>query len=557
LASDGTATVITAVSTDPEGFPLTWSYAVTTGSLTNGGGATATVSQSANVFTITPTTTEAYAGTFSITFTVTDGVNGAVNAVSAFTLAFQTLNQGTAKYTLYNPDPSVAGDFGKWCEMNDDYYVAANYSAGKVYMFKRSDGSLAYTITNTNETNFGYKFHIAGDWLAVTQTTSSSGTTSNRRILMYKISTFTSSTPATISTAPNYTLVDPQLGDNAANSVTFGTGWFSMSDEYVIANDYQALYPGTTGFDQWGANIGIAYIWKIANFDTDTTPDHDWHIWGPNNSSGSTLISGCNTTGNMKLGYPNAVKGDHLILGSAHDRTSSDSNGGAFLQYDLSQLTSSVAQADGADAFVRIVVNPIPGLGYSTGAPYPRPPDYFARGFGFFRVDGDNLLIGVSNTEAVSSNDSNLGSYGMAFIYDLTDGSIKHTIEGPFAASANRLYLQFGAVVSIDEDNVYIGSFDKVNSSGNPSSTGAGDHSLYHYDLSNLPTTTVSGKPGFVAAGQTYVERIFVERQYLDDHAEYQVFGYGGELIVGADNEDATDDSGGSTAGAGVCYVYE
>jgi hypothetical protein len=88
LATDATATVITAVSTDPEGFPLTWSYAVTTGSLTNGGGATATVSQSDNVFTVTPTTTQAYAGAFTITFSATDGLNGAVNAVGAFTLAF-------------------------------------------------------------------------------------------------------------------------------------------------------------------------------------------------------------------------------------------------------------------------------------------------------------------------------------------------------------------------------------------------------------------------------------------------------------------------------------
>jgi hypothetical protein len=84
LATDGTASVITAVSTDPEGFPLTWSYAVTTGSL----GSTATVSQADNVFTITPSSTEADAGTFSITFSVTDGATGAVNAVSAFTLAF-------------------------------------------------------------------------------------------------------------------------------------------------------------------------------------------------------------------------------------------------------------------------------------------------------------------------------------------------------------------------------------------------------------------------------------------------------------------------------------
>ncbi len=84
LAADGTATTITAISTDPEGFPLTWSYAVTTGSL----GSIATVSQADNVFTITPSATEADAGTFSITFSVTDGATGAVSVVSAFTLAF-------------------------------------------------------------------------------------------------------------------------------------------------------------------------------------------------------------------------------------------------------------------------------------------------------------------------------------------------------------------------------------------------------------------------------------------------------------------------------------
>ena len=83
LAKDGTATVITAISTDPEGFPLTWSHAVTTGSL----GSTATISQTSNVFTITPSTTEADAGEFSITFSATDGVN-TISAVSSFILSF-------------------------------------------------------------------------------------------------------------------------------------------------------------------------------------------------------------------------------------------------------------------------------------------------------------------------------------------------------------------------------------------------------------------------------------------------------------------------------------
>ena len=87
LASDGTPTVITLQATDPEGVPITWSYSVTSGSLTNGGGATATVSQADNVFTITPTTTSDYGGEFSLTFTASDGINIATD-VNSFTLAF-------------------------------------------------------------------------------------------------------------------------------------------------------------------------------------------------------------------------------------------------------------------------------------------------------------------------------------------------------------------------------------------------------------------------------------------------------------------------------------
>ena len=83
LASDGTATVITLASTDPEGFPITFSHTVTSGTL----GSTATVSQNNNVFTITPSTNSAHEGNFSLTFSASDG-NSVTQAVSAFTLTF-------------------------------------------------------------------------------------------------------------------------------------------------------------------------------------------------------------------------------------------------------------------------------------------------------------------------------------------------------------------------------------------------------------------------------------------------------------------------------------
>jgi hypothetical protein len=87
FAVDGTPIVLTLVAEDPEGISITWSYAVTTGSL----GSTATVSQSDNVFTITPSNSEINAGTFGITFTASDGINLAT-AASSFTLEFTALN---------------------------------------------------------------------------------------------------------------------------------------------------------------------------------------------------------------------------------------------------------------------------------------------------------------------------------------------------------------------------------------------------------------------------------------------------------------------------------
>lgn len=101
LTTDGTATVITVIASDPEEVPLTYSYSVTSGSLTNGGGTTATVSQgtgaNTNVFTITPTTNLDYAGSFTLTFTASDGINQATNAAS-FSLAFTVTD---SKYSAF------------------------------------------------------------------------------------------------------------------------------------------------------------------------------------------------------------------------------------------------------------------------------------------------------------------------------------------------------------------------------------------------------------------------------------------------------------------------
>ena len=89
LASDGSATTVTITAADPEGLPITYSIASDTS------GNIATVAQgtgaNTNVWTITPSTNAAHAGTFSLVFRASDGVNIAT-ATSAFTLEFTVTN---------------------------------------------------------------------------------------------------------------------------------------------------------------------------------------------------------------------------------------------------------------------------------------------------------------------------------------------------------------------------------------------------------------------------------------------------------------------------------
>lgn len=101
LATDGTATTITLNSTDPEGATLTWSHAVTTGTL----GSTATITNVNNVFTITPSTTEADAGSFSVTFSASDG-SQAATSVSDFSLSFYT--QGSSLFGRWDMGNSAS-----------------------------------------------------------------------------------------------------------------------------------------------------------------------------------------------------------------------------------------------------------------------------------------------------------------------------------------------------------------------------------------------------------------------------------------------------------------
>ena len=152
LAIDGTATTITAVSTDPEGFSLTWSYAVSSGSL----GSTATVSQADNVFTITPSTDTANVGTFSLTFSVTDGINGVVSAVSSFTLQFSITN---SRYTSLSVKATATGSnqtFDDASASNHTITVAGDTTTSTFSPYRHGGYSLKFENSASDDNNIKF-----------------------------------------------------------------------------------------------------------------------------------------------------------------------------------------------------------------------------------------------------------------------------------------------------------------------------------------------------------------------------------------------------------------
>ena len=163
LATDGTATTVTITATDPEGIPITYSIA----SDTSGNVATVTqgTGSNTNVFTITPSTNSAHAGTFSLTFRASDGVNIAT-AVSSFTLVFNVSNSKytTALVTSVGANNAVNEGTTSFKDSSTNNHTISRYGTSKQQTFSpyRSGGYSTYFDGNgdylgvANSTDFDF-----------------------------------------------------------------------------------------------------------------------------------------------------------------------------------------------------------------------------------------------------------------------------------------------------------------------------------------------------------------------------------------------------------------
>ena len=187
LASDGSATSIELVGADADpGTTFQNSYAVTTGSLTNGGGTTATITSSATAdgtfsalspstnttnrfFKITGTTNSSHGGSFTLTFSMSDGISAATT-VQSFSLSFVTTNGAyhftttSSRLTASSSDFNISSSTPFTIEF---WYQLKSGSGDGVYLMDMGTGNMLSFSKYQNKMQ-PYSSQIGGFWAVPT-----------------------------------------------------------------------------------------------------------------------------------------------------------------------------------------------------------------------------------------------------------------------------------------------------------------------------------------------------------------------------------------------------
>ena len=273
LAIDGTATTVTITATDPEGLPITYSIASDTS------GNIATVAQgtgaNTNVFTITPSTNTAHAGTFSLTFRASDGVNIA-SAAASFTLQFSVQNQHytTALITSVGANNATNASFDD--KSTNDHTITVSGDAHQT------------TFSPYRHGGYSTYFDGSGDYLTIADDAS----------LDFGTGDFTVECWFNLPT------------NSSNNPIIFGSGWYFQTK----TND--SILSFYTGSTEYTYSIG-------SSLDTNT-----WHHIAAARS-GSTLKVFLNGTEVKSVGNSDNIQttGSGVLIGRLSGQTSFDFKG--------------------------------------------------------------------------------------------------------------------------------------------------------------------------------------------------------------------------------------
>ena len=478
LSIDGTPTTITIDALDSDGFPLTYSYSVTDGSLGN----TATVSQDDNVFTITPSSNDSDAGDFTLTFTVSDGIEE-VTSANEFSLTFAAdWSAATLTHTLDNPNAygtSASDYFGGTVAISGNYAIvsangeddAGGTESGKAYIFDVTTGALVHTLDNPNgyDTSagdyFGSSVGISGNYAIVgANGEDDAGGATSGKAYIYNVTT-----GALLHTLDNPNGYDTSAGDRFGTAVDISgdraiVGAFFENDAGGSASGKAYIFNVTTGAllhtldnpnpvgtsasDYFGSKVGISGNYAIisAVLEDEALEAESGKAYIFNVTTGALVHTLDNpnaysTSGNDRFGQSVAISGDRAIVGAWWEGDAGGVRSGKAYIFNVT-----------TGALVYTLDNP---NGYDTSA-----GDYFGYSAA---IDGNYAVVGAQEEDDAGGTGS-----GKAYIFDVSTGALVKTLDNPnaYGTSASD---NFGYVVGISGDRVIVSAFGEDDAGGTTS----------------------------------------------------------------------------------------
>ena len=284
--------------------------------------------------------------------------------------------------------------------VNGNLAVIGETGLDRARVFNLDTGAVVYTLTDpVNGGQYGRAVDITGSWIVVADL--NAGISNSGEVYVYNRSTG----------ALTHTLQNPNAF-NTPNSDVFGS-------KVAISGDMIAV--SATGEDDAdGLSSGKVYVFDLGSA-TPTTVLHT--LDNPNNDGGSTQAD--------NFGDSLAIDGNNLVVGTPADDTGG-TNAGIVYVYDLGSVTPTVPSS--------VIENP---------NPLTPATDDFGVSAG---ISGNLIIVGANNTEDAGG----VGS-GKAYIFNLSDGSLRQTLDNP-SASQPSTSDEFGTEVSISGGLCLVGA---------------------------------------------------------------------------------------------------
>ena len=390
-----------------------------------------------------------------------------------------TMNPYVLLHTIANPNAfgTPANDtFSDAISMSSTHVIAGAhqeddagiYSSGRAYIFDISNGSLVHTLANTA----GYSttdYDQFGDAVGISNSYAVVGAPRDQITSQYKP-----------GYAHMYNVSDGTLRYSLANPWANSNNHLNTEQKFGHAVDINETYAIVGAIGQRHADqsssadqgTGKAYVFNTSN-----------------GQLAHTLNNPRGPLAGDKFGQSVSISDTHAIVSSR----GSGGDGAAFVY-------------DNNFSLLYTLNNPNPS-GASTD-------DYFGEGAA---ISNTHAIVAAPYEDSASTND-----VGKAYIYDLSDGSLLHTLSNPGTDN----YFAYGGAVGIDSDHAIVGAIY---------AGGSGKAYIFNVSDGSLKSTisSPSGQAG-------------------------NYFGYGGVEIKGkkvAVGQPYYDDSAGNTA-AGALYVY-